>query len=67
MDARIRLIQAVVKSASEKAATRLLKNLDKVAKCWEGYERVPGTKPMTPGSCRPVGEKKEKETKKKEK
>lgn len=20
--------------------------------CWEGYERVPGTKPCTPGSCR---------------
>jgi len=22
-------------------------------KCWEGYERVPGTKPGENGSCRP--------------
>ena len=28
--------------------------LMKTAKCWQGYERVPGTKAMTPGSCRPV-------------
>ena len=33
--------------------------LKKEAKCWEGYERVPGTKPMTPGSCRPAGSKKD--------
>ena len=37
-------------SAAEKLASLL-----KTSKCWEGYERVPGTKPLTPGSCRPVG------------
>jgi len=42
------------------------KNWDKVtaisekkAQCWEGYERVPGTKALTSGSCRPKGKKKE--------
>ena len=40
-------------SAAEKLASLL-----KTSKCWEGYERVPGTKPLTPGSCRPVGGKK---------
>ena len=39
------------------AATKLA-SLLKTSKCWEGYERVPGTKPLTPGSCRPVGGKK---------
>lgn len=41
------------------------KNWDKVtaisekqAQCWEGYERVPGTTALTPGSCRPAGKKK---------
>ena len=24
--------------------------------CWDGYERVPGTKPYEPGSCRPKSE-----------
>jgi len=31
---------------------------EKKAKCWEGYERVPGTKALTSGSCRPAGKKK---------
>ena len=39
-------------SAAEKLAFLL-----KEAKCWEGYERVPGTKAMTPGSCRPISKK----------
>lgn len=46
------------------------KNWDKVtaisekkAQCWEGYERVPGTKALTPGSCRPAGKKKKTEDK----
>ena len=38
---------------------------EKEAKCWSGYERVPGTKALTSGSCRPVGKKKEKESEKK--
>jgi len=32
---------------------------EKKAQCWEGYERVPGTKALTSGSCRPKGKKKE--------
>ena len=32
----------------------------KAAKCWAGYERVPGTKAYTSGSCRPKGSKKTK-------
>ena len=47
-------------SASTKLAS-LLKN----AACWKGYERVPGTKAMTPGSCRPVGGKKKEDKPKK--
>lgn len=49
-------------SAAEKLASLL-----KGAKCWEGYERVPGTKPLTPGSCRPVGGKKKEEKSEKSK
>lgn len=28
----------------------------KSCNCWDGYERVPGTKPCAPGSCRKMGE-----------
>jgi len=65
MNTNVRLIRAVIAAANEKAAEALFASVKK-AKCWEGYERVPGTKPMTPGSCRPVGGKKE-ENKKEEK
>jgi len=34
-------------------------------KCWEGYERVPGTKPGADGSCRKKGSGKKKKKKKK--
>lgn len=38
----------------------------KIARCWKGYEPVPGSKPYTEGSCRPKGSKKtQKEMKKK--
>ncbi|NCY26366.1 MAG: hypothetical protein EBX37_16480, partial [Alphaproteobacteria bacterium] len=30
----------------------------KAARCWAGYEPVPGSKPYTEGSCRPKGSKK---------
>jgi hypothetical protein len=36
----------------------------KMARCWEGYEPVPGKKPYSNDSCRPVGKKKKKEVKK---
>jgi len=35
----------------------------KVARCWKGYEPVPGKKPYSNDSCRPVGSKKKKEKK----
>jgi hypothetical protein len=38
----------------------------KAAKCWSGYERVPGTTALTPGSCRPIGKKKKESEKKAE-
>jgi hypothetical protein len=34
--------------------------MQKAAKCWSGYERVPGTKAYSEGSCRPKGSKKTK-------
>ena len=44
---------------------------DNAMKCWEGYERVPGTKPGADGSCRKKGsgggsDKKKKKKKKRE-
>lgn len=39
-------------SAAEKLASLL-----KEARCWKGYEPVPGKKPYSEDSCRPVGEK----------
>lgn len=38
----------------------------KAARCWAGYEPVPGKKPYTDGSCRPAGSKKKKTEAKKE-
>jgi hypothetical protein len=38
----------------------------KAASCWTGYERVPGTTALTPGSCRPIGKKKKESEKKAE-
>lgn len=37
----------------------------KSARCWAGYEPVPGKKPYSNDSCRPVGSKKKKTDKKK--
>lgn len=40
--------------------------MPKIARCWKGYEPVPGKKPYTDGSCRPAGgKKKQKQMKKK--
>lgn len=54
----------VVKSG---AAMAVGMQLDKMARCWKGYEPVPGKKPYTDGSCRPAGSKKKKEKKAAEK
>lgn len=40
--------------------------ITKIAACWAGYERVPGTKALSSGSCRPVGKKKKEPEKKAE-
>lgn len=40
--------------------------MPKIARCWKGYEPVPGKKPYADGSCRPVsGKKTQKKMKKK--
>lgn len=39
----------------------------KSARCWAGYEPVPGKKPYTDGSCRPIRSKKKKDEPKKKK
>lgn len=54
---------------------RMLPNLDakkasandlfKLARCWKGYEPVPGKAPYSEDSCRPVGSKKKKKEEKK--
>ena len=38
---------------------------EKVARCWKGYEPVPGKKPYSDDSCRPAGSKKKKNNEKK--
>ena len=37
---------------------------EKIGRCWKGYEPVPGKKPYSNDSCRPVGSKKKKKEKK---
>lgn len=37
---------------------------NKQARCWKGYEPVPGKKPLTKGSCRPISAGKKKTEKK---
>ena len=49
------------KSASHIVAQHLaITTLQKAARCWSGYEPVPGKKPYSNDSCRPVGGKKKK-------
>jgi hypothetical protein len=40
-----------------------LTQLKKAARCWSGYEPVPGKKPYSNDSCRPIGSKKKKKKK----
>jgi len=52
------------KSASQIVAQHLaIASLQKAARCWSGYEPVPGKKPYSNDSCRPVGSKKKKKKK----
>lgn len=39
---------------------KVTQEADKKARCWKGYEPVPGKKPLTKGSCRPISASKEK-------
>lgn len=51
-----------MKSKTEKVVLAVMM---KAARCWAGYEPVPGAKPYSKGSCRPKGSKKtQKEVKK---
>ena len=52
------------KEVSKAAAVMAFNDIIKAAKCWTGYERVPGTAALTEGSCRPVGKKKKDSEKK---
>ena len=47
------------------AKTQAVEQCMKSARCWAGYEPVPGKKPYTEGSCRPAGSKKKAPKKKK--
>jgi hypothetical protein len=59
------LPQLTAKSASYLVGTALLGEEEKAARCWSGYEPVPGAKAYSRGSCRPAGSKKtQKEMKK---
>ena len=62
-------LQQVRHEASARKEEPALKRVRHNAKmhCWEGYERTPGTKAGTDGSCRPKGSKKKKEKKKEKK
>ena len=69
-DQRRMMPQAAVRSESEryydcaveptKQAPSLQLVRHNAAKCWEGYERVPGTKEYADGSCRKKGSGKKK-------
>lgn len=54
------MIQRMLPSLTGKSASALAKS----ARCWKGYEPVPGKAPYSEDSCRPAGSKKKKENKK---
>ena len=49
------LYSACAAEATPTAGPSLQMVRHNAAKCWEGYERVPGTKPGADGSCRKKG------------
>lgn len=53
------MIQRMLPALTAKSAGELAK----AARCWKGYEPVPGKAPYSEDSCRPVGSKKKKEKK----
>lgn len=57
------MIQQLLPTLQKQGAAALY---DKFARCWKGYEPVPGKAPYSEDSCRPVGSKKKKPAAKKE-
>ena len=53
-------LRALMPLMQQKGAAALFK----AARCWEGYEPVPGKEPYSEGSCRPKGSKKKKKEEK---
>ena len=53
-----RLKELQARQAAEFSADKVVKVCMKAARCWAGYEAVPGAKAYSRGSCRPVGSKK---------
>lgn len=51
-------LEQVLSYISPRAKTSSV--MDKIARCWEGYEPVPGKKAYSDGSCRPIGSKSKK-------
>lgn len=64
-EAQVKLARVVylLKQASKRKAVmqKLAQVIAKQARCWEGYEPVPGKPAYSDNSCRPVGSKKKKE------
>jgi hypothetical protein len=63
-----RLLRLLESQSMKKSSVNYVEEtlMPKIARCWKGYEPVPGTKAYTEGSCRPKGSKKtQKQMKKK--
>ena len=60
------MIKALLPSMQQKGASALYDTTVKGARCWKGYEPVPGKKPYSEDSCRPEGSKKKKKTQEKQ-
>jgi hypothetical protein len=60
------MIKALLPSMQQKGASALYDVTVKGARCWKGYEPVPGKKPYSNDSCRPIGSKKKKPAAKKQ-
>ena len=56
--AGIQGVSHMMKPASDQRAIALTKQWLKEARCWKGYEPVPGKAPYSENSCRPIGSKK---------
>lgn len=55
------MIRQMLPTLQKQGAAALYDATVKGARCWKGYEPVPGKKPYSDDSCRPVGSKKKKD------